>query len=719
IDEKFLVREVSRQSEVGELDSNAVVYGLYRIQVPDINRLMLMKDRALNCVAQQVIEHFDQTKRGHGLTETRWQKIDIWEKRCAFLNDTWKAINNALQGPQAIWLIGVEDRNQTISQFVLDDGIISEKRKRESLESLKVVDLAEQQSCVEHGHGGRWNAPDYCVQDVFERFGHPTHHLVRVAVNGELPKDDITGFAKHFACQNEERCGKAKGWTPIVLLRYLLEAGILESVTIGEAIISLTKQTKDCIKEGTYASREKYPLGFILTYYEGHQPQYTYLRASMLAYAYINLLEMLQRFDPNEVVRIATDSIYVRKDALYKIKNIPAFFKQVEVKSDPNLCSHYPSCAMSKYNCKRHKPFICRFCFGEWFYSGASAKTYRSDSYALLHQPEEQEIQEIQPDIPDSIAPTIHEPITRCRNSYLNGGGGSGKTTRAIRIFKNISMIVFTRTNALAKDFREKQEWTPERMGEKKFLRVVIWDEIICCGDDAQPLPFFGEIPHNWLKEHADYYEEVLTDYWAKCPKLRELKKEMRCKNNQSSSDQILLAHRLSQRLASQICLKLHCTKYSEILILLIYRPKDGRKQNCLVPISSSSEKRKLVKNDIIHLPLNTLSDKFLQGMLGKEKAIDWELGYAMTIHTIGHIEYLGQLIRIEGPPLPPEIKDTKNKKAIERSLRLFISGKLVEYMNQDKKKDREFNLSVDYILVLKDSQKNKCKLCLNELLWD
>ncbi|CAG8682721.1 70_t:CDS:2, partial [Dentiscutata heterogama] len=61
--------------------------------------------------------------------------------------------------------------------------------------------------------------------------------------------------------------------------------------------------------------------------------------------------------------------------------------------------------------------------------------------------------------------------------------------------------------------------------------------------------------------------------------------------------------------------------------------------------------------------------------MLGKEKAIDWELGYAMTIHT--------------------------------------------RYMNQDKKKGREFNLSVDYILVLKDLQKNKCELCLNEMLWE
>src|SRR5205814_3952957 len=165
---------------------------------------------------------------------------------------------------------------------------------------------------------------------------------------------------------------KAKSWTPIVLLRYLLKTGILESVTIGEAIISLTKQTKvwlpknrdiscaiigkftqgskveekclthqlvidegeldfliqDCVKEGTYAGSDKCPLGHILTYYEGHQPQYTHLRVSMLAYAHINLLEMLQRFGTNKVVRIATDSIYIRKEFLYKIKNVPAFFKQ-------------------------------------------------------------------------------------------------------------------------------------------------------------------------------------------------------------------------------------------------------------------------------------------------------------------------------------------------------------------------------------------------------
>ena len=98
------------------------------------------------------------------------------------------------------------------------------------------------------------------------------------------------------------------------MLQYLLETGILEDLTIGEAIISLTQQTKvwlpknrdiscaiigkftqdgkidekrlthrlvtdegeldflikDCTDAGTFAGREKCPLRFILIYYEGH-----------------------------------------------------------------------------------------------------------------------------------------------------------------------------------------------------------------------------------------------------------------------------------------------------------------------------------------------------------------------------------------------------------------------------------------------------------------
>ncbi|MEW8689289.1 MAG: hypothetical protein AB2556_25995 [Candidatus Thiodiazotropha sp.] len=41
----------------------------------------------------------------------------------------------------------------------------------------------------------------------------------------------------------------------------------------------------------------KCKLCLILTYYDGTQLQFTHLRTSMLAYAHINLLTMLRRFD--------------------------------------------------------------------------------------------------------------------------------------------------------------------------------------------------------------------------------------------------------------------------------------------------------------------------------------------------------------------------------------------------------------------------------------
>ncbi len=83
IDEKFLVRIIQGEkiSKYKELDANAVVYGLYQIWKPDSKWLMSMKDGALNCVAQRVIEHFEKAKRGYELTNICKQKIGIWKKR--------------------------------------------------------------------------------------------------------------------------------------------------------------------------------------------------------------------------------------------------------------------------------------------------------------------------------------------------------------------------------------------------------------------------------------------------------------------------------------------------------------------------------------------------------------------------------------------------------------------------------------------------------------
>ena len=40
-------------------------------------------------------------------------------------------------------------------------------------------------------------------------------------------------------------------------------------------------------------------------------------------------------------------------------------------------------------------------------------------------------------DSPDSTVPSHVDPLARHALSYLNGGGGSGKTTRAINLFRN------------------------------------------------------------------------------------------------------------------------------------------------------------------------------------------------------------------------------------------------------------------------------------------
>ncbi|MEW8689360.1 MAG: hypothetical protein AB2556_26350 [Candidatus Thiodiazotropha sp.] len=75
-----------------------------------------------------------------------------------------------------------------------------------------------QKAYVEHGHGGLWNSMGYDKREVvsinmkacypasfqgmgeakpyFERFGHPPHHMTRIAINGPLPKDIGTCFAE-------------------------------------------------------------------------------------------------------------------------------------------------------------------------------------------------------------------------------------------------------------------------------------------------------------------------------------------------------------------------------------------------------------------------------------------------------------------------------------------------------------------------------------------
>ena len=262
-----------------------------------------------------------------------------------------------------------------------------------------------EKACVEHGHGGLWNSMGYDTREVtsidmkacypasfqgmgkakpyFERFGHPTHRLTRVAINGPLPKDIGTGFAEIQEWEFDATChpvipawfgkhfaSESGGWAPTQLLAFLTESGLLRSLKVREAIISFENQTEVWLPESrdlacsvigkfTQGSKAdgkrltrrlvtdrgeldylvqdtrlsgtlvgapmKCELGHILTYYNGSQPQFAHLRASMLAYAHISLLSMLSRFEPDEAVRVATDSIYVKKTALCKLEGVGAY----------------------------------------------------------------------------------------------------------------------------------------------------------------------------------------------------------------------------------------------------------------------------------------------------------------------------------------------------------------------------------------------------------
>ncbi|RGB28903.1 hypothetical protein C1646_767229 [Rhizophagus diaphanus] len=234
IDEKFLVKIIQseKQSEYIELDANAVVYELYQIQKPDSKRLIFIKDGTLNCEkkmrqpdtwVKNVAELEKILKRPIKLLDITHGTIFNSGKYQTgrFEEIEMKVINKTLQGLQAIWLIGLglEEREtleeiQSISQFVLEnDRIINEERKQKFLELLKIVELTEQVFDANYAGGklaneiNDWHpTPAKCYpasmrnqrecSPWFKQFGHPTHHLVQVAVEGELPPDNITGFVQ-------------------------------------------------------------------------------------------------------------------------------------------------------------------------------------------------------------------------------------------------------------------------------------------------------------------------------------------------------------------------------------------------------------------------------------------------------------------------------------------------------------------------------------------
>ena len=155
--------------------------------------------------------------------------------------------------------------------------------------------------------------------------------------------------------------------------------------------------------------------GHILTYYDGSEPQFTNLRASMLAYAHINLLSMLQRFEPEEAVRVATDSIY--KSAFHKLEGVKAYVA-------PKRCDCGEAMCML---CLLEEDYLPPVAPGLWRDKGEQIFMPQEHA-AYLAKPDYICSEATKKDLTPSTAPRHDDPLSRHRLSYLNGGGGIGKT---------------------------------------------------------------------------------------------------------------------------------------------------------------------------------------------------------------------------------------------------------------------------------------------------
>ena len=273
-------------------------------------------------------------------------------------------------------------------------------------------------------------------------------------------------------------------------------------------------------------------------------------------------------------------------------------------------------------------------------------------------------------------------------------------------------------------------------------------------------------MPHDWLHEHAAYYEEVEVDHRAKDPLLKTLKKRIRLQPDKTQCREVRkalpgclgwerfleawkpydLIFTPGRRFATgpRGCCSSAMRSVSRTSPLL-YRPKDTRRQNIMVTIPGSllygrPDQQKLVLTDVVEVPL-----KYAREVLDGKWGQDWALGHALTVHSsqgltvadpekvwivdvylqwsnlaylaVSRVEYLSQLERV----VCPQEEGSEGgwlTEPDESSLRKTIIKMLVGYKRQYQAKGLGFSLKVDHILALREAQGNRCAACNIELLW-
>ena len=305
-------------------------------------------------------------------------------------------------------------------------------------------------------------------------------------------------------------------------------------------------------------------------------------------------------------------------------------------------------------------------------------------------------------------------------------------------------------------------EWMPERMEQNFNPRVIIWDEVctvprptletfldwlegrgvqvICCGDQGQPPPIAGEMPHDWLhaveQQPANYYDKVEVDHRAKDPLLKALKKRIRlqpdkvqCQEIQKvlpgclgrerfvevwkPCDLILISRLKVGDRAQKLMFERHKEYFPETSVPLLYRPGDTRRQNIMVTIPGPSPEGRPNQQEpvlnVVEVPLK-YAPEVLGGMWGSDWALGFHSSQGLTIAdpqkvwifddylqwsnlaylAVSRVEHLSQLERVVCPPPPPPPEEGSGEARGEpaevsaQQLRQVIKRKLVAYKRQD-----------------------------------
>ncbi|MEW8689087.1 MAG: hypothetical protein AB2556_24975, partial [Candidatus Thiodiazotropha sp.] len=200
----------TRCQKIQEWEERVNVGGATVYDVADLERILKRAVILKNIAGEDIYNRGKYQSRGVDI-ELICHNGHAWSKDLHFPQsrevhiyegDVWQAIREAIRGePVAVWLLGGQDQQLSVDQFVLQDGRTF--RTREAQERLQAIcaklgnpELVErafgenhaasivakerngwkptpanllpdvEKACVEHGHGGLWNSMNYDTREV-------------------------------------------------------------------------------------------------------------------------------------------------------------------------------------------------------------------------------------------------------------------------------------------------------------------------------------------------------------------------------------------------------------------------------------------------------------------------------------------------------------------------------------------------------------------------